>query len=264
MITNLLHIQPSELKFPTQLNKLSTCWLQLTNRTDHNVAFKVKTTHPRKYTVRPNVGIVSPGSTCVIKVGMQIQKELLHAAVPKDKFLIQSMIAPVDLNAEGITSEMFRKERGNSLEEQKLRVVFVTANPPSPIPEVSEEESSPEASELEKAENKNRINAIFDYALSSANELQDQSSEGPETDSEDEEQITLASDFAWEPEEPPSQDWDIVSKLIEERSLALLENQDLQHELVCLLTTMSCLALMVLFPFDFHIDFSCLGPWTIY
>jgi len=39
---------------------------------------------------------------------MQVQKDSIVAGVPKDKFLIQSMIAPVGLSVEDITSEMVR------------------------------------------------------------------------------------------------------------------------------------------------------------
>lgn len=38
-------------------------------------------------------------------VSMQAQKDF-PVPLPKDKFLVQSMIAPVGLNAEDITSEM--------------------------------------------------------------------------------------------------------------------------------------------------------------
>lgn len=40
----------------------------------------------------------------------------------------------------------FNKEPGKVVDEFKLRVVYVPANPPSPVPEGSEEGSSPRAS----------------------------------------------------------------------------------------------------------------------
>ncbi|KAI3992996.1 hypothetical protein MKX01_009739 [Papaver californicum] len=72
---DLLSIQPTELKFPFELKKQSSCSLQLTNKTDEYVAFKVKTTNPKKYYVRPNTGIVLLGTTCDVTVTMQAQKE---------------------------------------------------------------------------------------------------------------------------------------------------------------------------------------------
>ncbi|GAB2265403.1 hypothetical protein Dimus_000462 [Dionaea muscipula] len=154
MITKFLHVYPSSLKIPFQLNKVSTCSMQLTNISDRNVAFNVKTTRPRKYQVKPSVGIVSPGSTCVVKVVMQAQTKAPARRSTKDKFLVQSIIAPTSLGVEHI-SEMFRKAAGNVIEEYKLTVVLVSANPPSPIPEASEESSSSDRSELEYAVHQN-------------------------------------------------------------------------------------------------------------
>lgn len=37
--------------------------IKLHNPTDNNVCFKVKTTAPKKYCVRPNSGVVEPQST---------------------------------------------------------------------------------------------------------------------------------------------------------------------------------------------------------
>ncbi|KAL2920460.1 Vesicle-associated protein 1-3 [Bienertia sinuspersici] len=230
MIRRFLHVQPSELKFPFQLNKLSICWVDLTNKTDYNVVFKVKTTHPKKYCVRPNVGLISPGSTCVVKVSMQAQKDF-PVAVPKDKFLVQSMIAPVGLNAEDITSEMFKKDKGNDVEELKLRVVFVTADPPSPIAEVSEEDCSPEAPEVDNPDQRNYIMDLFDVATTSTSEFPDQLFKVSSSNKMDKEQIFEDSESTFEPEGQASKDWDRVSKLIEERSFLLLENQELQYEL---------------------------------
>ncbi|KAB5526926.1 hypothetical protein DKX38_020773 [Salix brachista] len=61
---DLLNIHPTELKFPFELKKQSSCSMQLTNKSDKYVVFKVKTTNPKKYCVRPNTGVVMPGSTC--------------------------------------------------------------------------------------------------------------------------------------------------------------------------------------------------------
>jgi len=48
-----------------------------------------------------------------------------------------------------------------------LRVAFVTANPPSPIPEGSEEEYSPEASEREKGKHKRCFSELLDLVSAS-------------------------------------------------------------------------------------------------
>lgn len=146
---DFLHIQPTELKFPFELRKQSSCSMQLTNKTDQYIAFKVKTTNPKKYCVRPNTGIVLPASACNVTVTMQAQKETPLEMQCKDKFLIQSVIAPKGIDHKDISPETFNKEDGKVIEEFKLRVVYIPANPPSPIPEESEEGYSPRASMTE-------------------------------------------------------------------------------------------------------------------
>ncbi|KVH89206.1 Major sperm protein [Cynara cardunculus var. scolymus] len=142
---DFLNLHPSELKFPFELKKQSSCSLQLTNKTDQYIAFKVKTTNPKKYCVRPNTGIVLPRSVCNVTVTMQAQKEIPSDMQSKDKFLLQAVIAPNGATNKDITADMFNKEEKKVVEEFKLRVVYIPANPPSPVPEESEEGSSPRA-----------------------------------------------------------------------------------------------------------------------
>ncbi|XP_065045804.1 vesicle-associated protein 1-3-like [Musa acuminata AAA Group] len=144
-----LEIQPTELKFPFELKKQSSCSMQLINKTDHFVAFKVKTTNPKKYCVRPNTGMVLPRSTCDVTVTMQAQKEAPPDMQCKDKFLLQSVTAEHGATTKDITSEMFNKEPGKVVDEFKLRVVYVPAGPPLPVHEESEEGSSPRSSTFE-------------------------------------------------------------------------------------------------------------------
>ncbi|KAF7810089.1 Vesicle-associated protein 1-2 [Senna tora] len=158
----LLSVEPHELKFPFELKKQISCSLQLSNKTDSYVAFKVKTTNPKKYCVRPNTGIVLPRSTCDVIVTMQAQKEAPPDMQCKDKFLLQSVKANDNANPKDITAEMFNKEAGNAVEEFKLRVVYVSPpQPPSPVPEGSEEGSSPRGS---VSENGNVNSADFTQA----------------------------------------------------------------------------------------------------
>ncbi|KAG5028300.1 hypothetical protein JHK87_011814 [Glycine soja] len=143
----LLNIEPLELKFPFELKKQISCSLQLSNKTDSYVAFKVKTTNPKKYCVRPNTGIVTPRSTCDVIVTMQAQKEAPADMQCKDKFLLQSVKTVDGTSPKDITADMFNKEAGHVVEECKLRVLYVSPpQPPSPVPEGSEEGSSPRGS----------------------------------------------------------------------------------------------------------------------
>ncbi|KAH0751804.1 hypothetical protein KY285_004952 [Solanum tuberosum] len=170
----LLQIDPVELQFPFELKKQISCSMQLTNKSDNYVAFKVKTTNPKKYCVRPNTGIVMPHSSSDVKVTMQAQKEAPPDMQCKDKFLLQSVVASPGAAAKDITPEMFNKESGNYVEDCKLKVVYVPPQLPSPVREGSEEGSSPRASVSENgAVNTSEFNNIS----RAYNEQQDNSSE---------------------------------------------------------------------------------------
>eukprot|EP00249_Psilotum_nudum_P004295 c17825_g1_i1 orf=295-1020(+) len=147
MPSELLSIEPGELKFPFELKKQITCSLRLVNSTDNYVAFKVKTTSPKKYCVRPNTGIVMPRSSCDVAVTMQAQREMPPDMQCKDKFLVQSVVAPDGATANNISLEMFNKEGGKEVFEVKLRVVYISPpQPPPSIPESVDEAISPTSS----------------------------------------------------------------------------------------------------------------------
>ncbi|WOL19269.1 vesicle-associated protein 1-3 [Canna indica] len=195
-----LDIQPTELKFSFELKKQSSCCMQLSNKTDKYIAFKVKTTNPKKYCVRPNTGIVLPRSTCDVTVTMQAQKEAPPDMQCKDKFLIQGAVAEDGATTKDITSEMFNKEPGKVVDEFKLRVIYVPARPPSPVAEEPEEGSSPRSFTFE--------NQVHSSQTQDSVARSDGSSK-----------------------ESPSEALAMISKLTEEKISAINQNQKLQKEL---------------------------------
>uniref|UniRef100_A0A453CFE5 MSP domain-containing protein n=2 Tax=Aegilops tauschii subsp. strangulata TaxID=200361 RepID=A0A453CFE5_AEGTS len=102
----LLGIEPLELRFPFEFMKQISCSMELTNRTDDYLAFKVKTTSPKKYCVRPNSGIVPPRSTSSVVVTMQALKQAPPDMQCKDKFLVQSAVVTEGTAVKDITGEM--------------------------------------------------------------------------------------------------------------------------------------------------------------
>ncbi|XVF73435.1 hypothetical protein PTKIN_Ptkin12aG0201600 [Pterospermum kingtungense] len=173
---DLITIYPTELKFSFELRKQSSCYMQLTNKTETYVAFKVKTTNPKKYCVRPNSGIVLPGSSCYVTFTMQAQKEAPPEMKCRDKFLIQSVVVPYGATSKDITRKMFDKEYGRVVEEFELFVSYIPANPSSPVPEAIQ---------------------IADHLTKTCLEMS----------------------------------WSVISKLTDEKSSALQENQRLRQEL---------------------------------
>ncbi|KAL6981735.1 Vesicle-associated protein 1-2 [Sarracenia purpurea var. burkii] len=203
---DLLSIEPQELQFPFELKKQISCSLQLTNKTDNYVAFKVKTTNPKKYCVRPNTGVVLPRSACDVTVTMQAQKEAPPDMQCKDKFLLQSAVASPGATTKDITPEMFNKESGNHVEECKLRVAYVPPpQPPSPVREGSEEGSSPRASVSDNG----TINTA-EYTTASR---------------------AYAERAHVEPQDNSSEVKDLIFKLTEERDFVVQQNNKLQQEL---------------------------------
>ncbi|CAB4285201.1 unnamed protein product [Prunus armeniaca] len=132
MSTQILEIQPKELKFLFELKKQSSCSVALTNMTNRHVAFKVKTTSPKKYCVRPNVGVILPKSTSEFSVTMQAPRAAPPDMECRDKFLIQSTIVSSGTTDEDITASMFAKDDGKYIEEKKLRVTLISP-PNSPM-----------------------------------------------------------------------------------------------------------------------------------
>ncbi|KAL5728299.1 Vesicle-associated protein 1-2 [Ranunculus cassubicifolius] len=157
----LLSVEPQELKFPFELKKQISSSLQLSNNTENYIAFKVKTTNPKKYCVRPNTGVVLPRST-----------------------------------------SDFSKESGNLVEECKLRVLYVSPpQPPSPVPEGSEEGSSPRGSISENG----NFNGSSDF--------------------------TSVPKSYTETEEPSSEEKAMILKLTEEKKAAIQQANQLRQEL---------------------------------
>ncbi|KAF6158830.1 hypothetical protein GIB67_012473 [Kingdonia uniflora] len=133
---------------PVELDKQTYCDLKVANKTEHHVAFKVKTTSPKKYFVRPNTGIIQPWDSCVITVKfLQIRFLTVHGVIKllfwcevtlqaqrqyppdmqcKDKFLLQSTIVPPNTDVDEMPQDTFNKDGGKPLEECKLKVVYIS------------------------------------------------------------------------------------------------------------------------------------------
>ncbi|KAE8717521.1 Vesicle-associated protein 2-1 [Hibiscus syriacus] len=122
----LISIHPNDLKFVLELEKPSFCDLKVVNNTENHVAFKVKTTSPKKYFVRPNTGVVQPMDSCLIRVTLQAQREYPPDMQCKDKFLLQSTIVPPNTNVDDLPADTFNKDGTKDIRECKLKVHYVS------------------------------------------------------------------------------------------------------------------------------------------
>ncbi|KAL5220084.1 hypothetical protein ABZP36_024797 [Zizania latifolia] len=127
---SLVEIHPRELQFTFEVKKQSSCSVHLVNKSNEYVAFKVKTTSPKRYCVRPNIGVILPRATCDFTVTMQAQRIAPPDMQLKDKFLVQTTVVPYGTSEEELVPAFFSKETGRYIEESKLRVVLVSASHP--------------------------------------------------------------------------------------------------------------------------------------
>ncbi|CAL1712853.1 unnamed protein product [Somion occarium] len=114
--------------------------LHITNKNAQPVAFKVKTTAPKLYCVRPNSGRVEPGETVEVQVMLQAMKEEppLNAKC-KDKFLIQSTLISPEKETLSL-QDMWNAESPDDISSQKIRVVYL---PPEGQTVPEEDEGAP-------------------------------------------------------------------------------------------------------------------------
>ncbi|XP_056129317.1 vesicle-associated membrane protein-associated protein B/C-like isoform X2 [Lampris incognitus] len=117
----VLVLEPAnELKFRGPFTDVVTATLRLSNPTERNVCFKVKTTAPRRYCVRPNSGIIDAGTSINVSVMLQ-PFDYDPNEKSKHKFMVQSMVAPCDMtDMEGVWKEAKPEE----LMDSKLRCSF--------------------------------------------------------------------------------------------------------------------------------------------
>ncbi|XP_018652562.1 putative vesicle-associated membrane protein (vamp) [Schistosoma mansoni] len=92
----VLQIEPkNELIFEGPFVDVVTSYIKLTNPLDRAVGFKVKTTMPKCYCVKPSNGYIEPHQT--IEVAVMLQPFSYNAAEKfNHKFMIQSIVAPDD------------------------------------------------------------------------------------------------------------------------------------------------------------------------
>lgn len=120
-VDQVLEIDPAtELHFKGPFTEVVSSIIKLHNPSNTKVCFKVKTTAPKKYCVRPNSGIVNPEDTVSVSVMLQP-----HDFDPKEKskhkFMVQAIVADGDTeNLEHIWKEASPEQ----IMDSKLKCVF--------------------------------------------------------------------------------------------------------------------------------------------
>lgn len=160
-----VEISPSnQLGFPRPLTQLVKRSILIHNPHPHPVAFKVKTTAPKQYCVRPNSGRVESGENVKVEVLLQpLTTEPPPHAKCKDKFLVQSAYISPDEEMRTLAEMWSQTEKTNksAIQEHKLRVVYLAAEDGAAANGIPEEnEDAGEQSRIDES-------AIFAPATSS-------------------------------------------------------------------------------------------------
>ncbi|KAH7149154.1 PapD-like protein [Dactylonectria estremocensis] len=124
-----VEIEPFELSFQRPFVAEVAQTLTIKNPNTVPVAFKVKTTAPKQYCVRPNAGRIEAGQAFDVTVLLQAMKtEPPVDARCRDKFLVQSAPITSDKEFASIANVLDTADKG-LLQERKIRVNWLSANP---------------------------------------------------------------------------------------------------------------------------------------
>ncbi|KAK1978488.1 MSP domain-containing protein [Colletotrichum cereale] len=114
-------IEPAELSFRRPFTVEVSQILRIKNPNQSPIAFKVKTTAPKQYCVRPNSGRVEPGQDVEVTVLLQAMKQEPPLDTKcRDKFLVQSVPITADKEFASIANI-------STVIERKIRVNWLTA-----------------------------------------------------------------------------------------------------------------------------------------
>jgi len=130
-----VELDPPELHFKRPFNKEVSQVLRLQNPHSDPVAFKVKTTAPKQYCVRPNSGRIEPGADVEVQVLLQAMKEDPPPdAKCRDKFLVQTIAITADkeFSSPSALWSHIEQTSKSSIHEKKIRVQFLAADAATP------------------------------------------------------------------------------------------------------------------------------------
>ncbi|XP_027506622.1 vesicle-associated membrane protein-associated protein A [Corapipo altera] len=113
--------------------------LKLRNPSDRKVCFKVKTTAPRRYCVRPNSGIIDPGSSVIVSVMLQ-PFDYDPNEKSKHKFMVQTTYAPPNITD---MEAVWKEAKPDELMDSKLRCVFEMPNENDKLNDIDASKSAP-------------------------------------------------------------------------------------------------------------------------
>ncbi|KAI7897035.1 PapD-like protein [Mucor mucedo] len=127
----------NSISFERPLTRVVKKNIRIENPHDTPLAFKVKTTAPKLYCVRPNSDIIPPRGIAEVQIMLQaLKEEPALDAKCKDKFLILSTLVEGPLTTMNVTDlwNYVEREQKGSIKERKLRCTYSLPGQPSAAP----------------------------------------------------------------------------------------------------------------------------------
>ncbi|KAG7488745.1 hypothetical protein MATL_G00036940 [Megalops atlanticus] len=130
---------PHDLRFKGPFTDVVTTNLKLKNPSDRKVCFKVKTTAPRRYCVRPNSGLIDAGATVTVSVMLQ-PFDYDPNEKSKHKFMVQTIFAPPNVSD---MEAVWKDAKPDDLMDSKLRCVFELPSENDKVNDLDSSKSAP-------------------------------------------------------------------------------------------------------------------------
>lgn len=119
-----LDISPSDIVlFDDVPRKTSVCYVTFKNVTSRRVAFKIRTTSPKSYNVKPNNGVIMPNEEKKIEFFMQPVEEVPSSKKQQDKFMIMAIDINQDFDVSRL-AEVWKDLPENQVQQVKLVAGF--------------------------------------------------------------------------------------------------------------------------------------------
>ncbi|EDO18031.1 hypothetical protein Kpol_1045p15 [Vanderwaltozyma polyspora DSM 70294] len=154
----VVEINPTSFEFERPLTQMRTAVATVHNAAkEGDIVFKVRTTSPKVYNVKPNSGVVKPGETVQVQIVLLgLSEEPAIDAVCKDKFLILALPLPYALEGRTVADVWteLEKEFKTLMVSKKIKVGYLnggdqglaetttTTTPLESQPQVQEKTSS--------------------------------------------------------------------------------------------------------------------------
>jgi len=115
----LLQLTPAEEIVFRREDGETTGLLTMTNTSTCNVAYKIKTTSPDKYRVRPSAGVINAGAA--LNITVHIQSGYSASQLVRDKFLVMACAIDSDTLTNQQLIEVWKKTSEVAVQQHRLR-----------------------------------------------------------------------------------------------------------------------------------------------